>query len=361
MKTNLQLCLSFAFAILLVKGAAQITTPRTPSPAASVTQRIGISDVTINYSRPSVRDRDIWGSLVPYGWNVQGFGLGNSAPWRSGANENTTISLTHDAEIQGKGVPAGTYGLFFIINEDNTGEVILSKDTQSWGSFFYDPANDVIRADIKIRDVYSHTVTLTYSFIYLDKNSGELVLDWEKKQFPVKIAFAVDEIVMANATEELKGTTGFNFLGPSSAANYAMNNGIALEKGLVWIDQAIAQSPTFNNKRVKVGILTQLNRNDEAEKIIAGAIDTATEPELNIYGYQLAGQQKFDEAIRIFTLNTERFPESANAWDSLGEGHFLAGNEKEAIKCFKKSLSMNPPANVKANSEKYLKQLGAMK
>src|SRR6185369_12452185 len=105
-----------------------ITTPRTPSPAASLTQTIGISTVTVNYSRPSVKGREIWGALVPYGWNVQPFGAQNSAPWRAGANENTTISFSHDAKVEGHAVPAGSYGLFFVINKDNTGEVILSKD-----------------------------------------------------------------------------------------------------------------------------------------------------------------------------------------------------------------------------------------
>ena len=130
-----------------------ITTPRTPSPAASVTQTIGISTVTVNYSRPSVKGRKIWDSLVPYGYNVQGFGAGNRAPWRAGANENTTITFSHDAKVQGQPVPAGSYGLFFVINNDNTGEVILSKDYKSWGSFWYDSTHDFLRANIQLRDI----------------------------------------------------------------------------------------------------------------------------------------------------------------------------------------------------------------
>ncbi len=119
-----------------------ITTPRTPSPAAMVMQTIGISNVTIKYSRPSVKGREVWGALVPYGWNVQSFGTGNSAPWRAGANENTVIKFSHDAKVEGQPVPAGDYGLFYVINKDNTGEVILSKDSKSWGSYFYDPKQD---------------------------------------------------------------------------------------------------------------------------------------------------------------------------------------------------------------------------
>ena len=113
--------LSLATLVSITAKTQAITTPRTPSPAATVSQRIGISDVTISYSRPSVKGREVWGKLVPYGWNVQAFGAGNSAPWRAGANENTTIKFSHDAKVEGKNVAAGEYGLFFVINEDNTG------------------------------------------------------------------------------------------------------------------------------------------------------------------------------------------------------------------------------------------------
>src|SRR5450631_3835506 len=91
-----------------------VTAPRVPSPAATVSQTIGISTITVNYSRPSVRGRPIWGAQVPYGWNKQGFGAGNEAPWRAGANENTVIRFSHPAVVEGHTVPAGAYGLFFV-------------------------------------------------------------------------------------------------------------------------------------------------------------------------------------------------------------------------------------------------------
>src|SRR4051794_20319781 len=111
----------FAAILLMTAAFSQgvITTPRTPSPAASVTQTIGISTVTVNYSRPSIRGRTVWDSLVPYGYNVQAFGAQHAAPWRAGANENTTITFSHDAKVQGIAVPTGAYGLFFVIYKDN--------------------------------------------------------------------------------------------------------------------------------------------------------------------------------------------------------------------------------------------------
>src|SRR5688572_7827101 len=173
-----------------------ITTPRTPSPGAVVTQTIGISTVTVNYSRPAVKGREVWGNLVPYGWNAQGFGSGAEAPWRAGANENTTIKFSHDAKVEGQTVPAGTYGLFYVINKDNTGEVILSKDSRSWGSFWYNAKQDQLKAKIQLREI-PNTELLTYDFINTTKTSADMVLNWEKKQLPVKIEFAVDDIVMA--------------------------------------------------------------------------------------------------------------------------------------------------------------------
>jgi len=345
--------------IVSISFSQNITTPRTPSPASSVSQTIGISTVTIKYSRPSVKGREVWGALVPYGWNKQSFGPANEAPWRAGANENTVIEFSHPAKVEGQSVPAGSYGLFFVVNKDNTGEVILSKDYRSWGSFWYDPTHDLMRSKIELRTI-PHTELLTYDFNNITKNSADLVLNWEKKQFPVKIEYDVDNIVMANAVEELKGPTGFTWQGYASAANYALQNKINYDQALTWIDQAIAQHNSFTTLKTKADIFTQTGKTAEAEKIMSDAVAAADENELNQYGYQLLTEGNHDKAIEMLILNTKRHPESANTWDSLGEAYATKGDKKNAIKYFKKSLGMNPPANVRANSEKFLKQLGAM-
>jgi hypothetical protein len=362
MKTSLYLrtALVSCLTLIMVQLIAQpVTTPRPASPAATVSQTIGISTVTVNYSRPAVKGRQVWGALVPYGWNVQGFGARKEAPWRAGANENTVISFSHPVKVEGTTVPAGSYGLFFTINQDNSGEVVLSKEYKSWGSFWYDPNYDQLRAKIRLRDI-PNTELLTYDFINLTKNTGELVLNWEKKQFPVKLEFAVDEIVIANAEQELKGPVGFTPQGFTSAANYALQNNVSQEKALGWIDQAIAQNNTFTTKRIKAGLLKQTGKTQESDKMMKEAMTLATEAELNAYGYQLLGQGDNDKAIEVFVLNTERYPKSANTWDSLGEAYATKGDKANAIKSFKKALSLNPPANVKANSEKFLKQFEAL-
>ena len=335
-----------------------ITFPREPSPAAAVSQTIGISTISVAYSRPSVKGREIWGALVPYGWNVQPFGAGNPAPWRSGANENTVIRFTHDVVLQGHRVPAGAYGLFFVINKDNTGEVILSKDYRSWGSFWYDPAHDEMRAPINLR-ASPFTEQLTYDFINISKNSAELVLNWEKMQFPVTVQFAVDSIVMTNAAEELKGPAGFSWEGYADAAGYALQHQTGYDQALTWINQAVSINRNFRTLSIKAALLKIQGQTQESDKLMQDATAMANETELNAYGYQLLQAGDADKAVAILTLNTQRHPTSANVWDSLGEAYVAKGDKKSAIQNFKKSLSLNPPPNVKANSEKYLTQLGA--
>jgi tetratricopeptide (TPR) repeat protein len=111
---------------------------------------------------------------------------------------------------------------------------------------------------------------------------------------------------------------------------------------------------------IKAGLLKASGKTDEANQILKEALPIATENELNQYGYQLLAEEQTDKAIEIFKMNTERNPKSPNVWDSLGEGYVAKGDKKNAIASFKKSLSLNPPPNVKINSEKFLKQLGAM-
>jgi tetratricopeptide (TPR) repeat protein len=355
--------LLFAASTFLASGQTNLdlSLPRAPSPAATVSQTIGISTVSIKYSRPSVKGREIWGALVPYGWNVQGFGLGNSAPWRAGANENTVLHLSDPATIEGHQVPAGDYGLFFVINKDNTGEVILSREHRSWGSFFYDPKYDEMRANISVKPA-PFTELLTYDFQNVTRNSVELDLNWEKMQFPVKIEFDVDRIVMDNAAQELTSTAGFTWQGYANAASYALVNKLTgdYDQALKWADKAVTMNSNFVDLSIKSDLLREMGKTAEADVIKKDAVAIGDENELNNYGYQLLNQKEQDRAIEVFILNTQRHPKSANTFDSLGEAYALKGDKKNAIINFKKSLALDPPAATKANSEKYLKQLGAM-
>lgn len=330
--------------------AQNITTPRTPSPASEVTQTIGISTVTINYSRPAVRDREIWGTqLAHYGYQNLGFGTAQAAPWRGGANENTTITFSHDATVEGKTIPAGTYGLFFGLYEDGKVDVIFSKNFESWGSYFYDDKEDELRVTVESLEI-PHTERLTYDFISLDKTSATAVLDWEKKRIPFKIEFEVDKIVIANAENELRNFTGFFWQGPLSAAQYCLNNNIDLDRGLTWADQSIAMQKNFNNLSVKAQILAKQGKSSESAKIMDEAINdpSATSFQIHGYGRQLIVQGDKDKALEVFLFNHKK---NKGAWPTnygLARAYSAIGDYKKAIK-YLKIAKTKVPANDQVN------------
>ncbi|WP_230401647.1 DUF2911 domain-containing protein [Hanstruepera ponticola] len=341
---------------------AQLNTPR-GSQLATVTQRVGITDISITYSRPSVNGREIWGSLVPYGMNNLGFGTATAAPWRAGANENTTITFSHDAYVEGKPIKAGTYALFFEVKPNNEATLILSKDNQAWGSFYYDQKRDALRANISTKKAQHHEL-LTFEFNTVNTNDAIASLVWGDKEFPFKIAVDVTDVVLDEFRAKSNGQFGFNRQNWEQAAAYALNNGGDLNEALGWIDGAISgnfySQKTFNNLAIKGQILNKLGRTDEYAALMDEASGMANKQQLNALGYQMMNAKDYERAVAFFKENIERHPDDPNGYDSLGECYKNMGENQKAIKNFKKSLSMNPPANVKANSEKHLKELGAL-
>ncbi len=213
-------------------------------------------------------------------------------------------------------------------------------------------------AKIAVRDMPFSTEMLTYDFIHSTKDSSELVLNWEKKQFPVRISFDVDNIVMANAAQELKGQTGFSFVGFFTAANYALANKVNYDQALTWANTAAGITDNFGTESLKANLLKAMGKTADGDKAMDAALAVASENELNNYAYTLIANNDKPKAIQMFILNTKRHPTSANCFDSLGEGYALNGDNKNAIINFKKSLSLNPPANVRANSEKISQAIG---
>jgi len=336
--------------------AQRITTPRAASPAAKVSQTIGISKVTIKYSRPAVKERDVYGTnLVHYGYKNLGFGTSEEAPWRAGANENTTITFSHDAQVEGQDIPAGTYGLFVAVHEDGKADVIFNKNTSSWGSYFYNPEEDQLKVSVQAKDT-EHTERLTFDFVDIQAQSAVAVLDWEKKRFPFEVSFDVHEIVLANARDELRGVTGFGWQGPASAANYCLQNNINLEEGLTWANAAAANNKNFNTVFIKAGLTKALG--NDASTMYDEAAGLANKGQLNFLAYQMMGAGDTGRALNYFKTNLKNNPDDPNMHDSLGECYKNMGEKSKAIKSFKKALAMNPPANVKANSIKHLNELG---
>jgi hypothetical protein len=349
-------------AVLFISATATAQLDFLPrgSQAASVSQRIGNTDVSIIYSRPSVNEREIWGALVPYGMNNFGFGTATESPWRAGANENTVFKTTHDLTIGGKALPAGKYGLHMIVNEDNTATVIFSKNHGAWGSYFYDPSEDALRVDVTTNEI-PHTELLTYSFDEVGANSAVASLKWEKKQIPFTIETDVTTNVLAEIRQQLQNSPGFNRQTWEQAANYALNNGGDLDEALGWVNGAIEgqffSEKNFNNLSLKAQILERQGKTAEAKAIMDEAMPLGTVFEIHSYGRQLIAQGKKDDALEVFKWNAK---EHKGTWPvdfGLARGYSAVGNYKTALKHLKIAAGRAPDQPNKDAIAAYITQL----
>ena len=358
-KTTLTLAL--AMVVVGAYGQNTITTPRAASPASEVSQTIGISKVTINYSRPAVNGREdkIWGQIVPYGYTVQGFGNGKEIPWRAGANENTLVTFTDDVKVEGKDLKAGTYGFHVAVFEDGQADVIFSNNTSSWGSFWYEESETELKVKVTTEEI-PLTERLTFDFVDLNATSAKVVLDWEKKRIPFKVEYAVHDIVVQNAKDQLRGTTGFGFQGPMSAAQYCLNNNVELEQALIWADQAIGNTENAQTLTVKGRVLFALERNEEAFEVMSKMVDHPTVQPNNVYTYgnQLITLDKDKEALSVFQKMYKKFEGNIFAQHGLARAYSANGDFKKALKYEKECLNNpNLPANNKPVLEGFVARL----
>jgi hypothetical protein len=315
---------------LALAGSAAAQVPlRLPdaSPRASVTQAVGLTDVTISYHSPAVNKRKVWGGLVPY-----------NEVWRAGANENTTVTFSSNVKVNGKELAAGTYGLHMIPTEKDW-TVIFSKESNAWGSFSYDQKEDALR--VTATPVPSEMQErLSYTFDEPTNVATGVSLHWEKLRVPFKVEVDTPAVAVASIKEQLRGLPRFSWQGWNQAANYCAQNGVNLDEALTWADRSIGMSETFQNTRTKALILEKKGDTKAAEALRAKALTIANEQDLNNYGYALLGQGKTDEAIEIFRRNVKAHPASWNAYDSLGEALATKGDKPQAIASYEKAKSM---------------------
>ncbi|MDO8550325.1 MAG: DUF2911 domain-containing protein [Ignavibacteria bacterium] len=250
---------------------AQYLTPR-PSPLQEVTQKVGVSDVTIVYSRPGVKDRVIWGELVPY-----------NKMWRPGANENTTFEISDNAMIEGKEIPAGKYS-FFTIPAENEWTVIINKKSDHFGTSGYDEANDVMRFTVKHAED-DFVERMRFDFEDLTDNSSTIVLRWEKLRIPFGIEFNTQEIVLSNI-ESLSAKQPDNWNIPLSGATYILSNDLDYQKGLTWAEASTNIEENYWNTRIKAQLLKKLGKDEEANAELAKAVVLVAKMENQPFDYE---------------------------------------------------------------------------
>lgn len=332
MRRNMALTAFFiATFFAATRGNAQSTVLDLPrdSQHAKVIQRVGITDITINYHRPLVKGRKVWGGLVPYG-----------QVWRAGANENTTIEFSDPVSIEGKPLAKGIYGLHMLPTE-NEWTIIFSKTATAWGSFTYNQAEDALRVTVKPHAAEMKEA-LAYEVDDVTPTSAVFTLRWEKLAVPFKVDVDTHEVVAQNLHTQLRGLSQYTWEGWDDAANYFLANKYNLEEALKYEDRSIGVEERYDNLMTKSRILDALNRKEEATAARNKALGMATVVQLHTYGRQLQLAGKQDQAFEVFRSNIKKDP---NHWLVRTEAARLAvakGDYDGAVKEMKLALAAAP-------------------
>jgi tetratricopeptide (TPR) repeat protein len=340
--------LMFSITVSGQETSEMSTPPNGDNERAEVTQWIGPVKISIAYHSPRVqnpanndRSGHIWGEVVHYGFVDEGFGPTKGAPWRAGANESTAITFSNDVKIEGRDLKAGTYALFLDVEKDGPWQWIFSNHL-GWGSFQYDPKDDVLRVPVTPQDA-PFTEFLTYGFDERRTDSTVAYLQWEKKRIPFKIDVPnVNDIYVAKMRQELQAWQGFNYQDWQTAAQFCADNKINLEEALVWADKAIdgpfrgatIGHEDFATLSTKAAVLNAMGRNSEAETVMQKALKLPGTDAYSIYAYGMGLLRKDEKAkaMKVFTFNQQQHPQD-NFWTALGlaRGYTALGDKKNAI------------------------------
>jgi tetratricopeptide (TPR) repeat protein len=337
MKKIFNLFTCFSFSMLTFSQIPLTVLPSGGNKKAMVKEQIGLTKVAINYDRPGVKGREgkIWGQLIHVGFIDQGFGSSKSAPWRAGANENTTIEFSTDIKIEGRDLPAGKYG-FFIAYDPNECTLIFSKNSGSWGSYFYNEKEDALRVKVKPVALDKSVEWLKYEFSNETENSATIALQWEKLMIPFKVEVDYVKDQLQSFRNELRTDKGFIWQSWEQGANWCLQRNVNLEEALAWADSAI--SPGFEGNKsfrawsTKAQLLAKLGKGEEALALMKQALPNASMIEVHQYGRQLLTQKKNKEALEIFKSNYDKNPNQFTTLMGLVRGYSANGDYKNALK-----------------------------
>lgn len=242
--------LTFLLFLLATGLFAQIRTPAS-SPGATVTQAIGLAKVSVEYSRPSVKGRKIFGDLVPYG-----------KVWRTGANRITTISFDQDVRINGQKFKAGSYGWYSFPGE-NFWQVALNTDDKQWGAYAYDAAKDVLRLTLKPEKLAQKVENFTIEFDNITSTTADVVLSWENTAVRFRVEHDPHEQIMAAIkTETAKADASADTY--ATAADYYNEHNIDLKQALVWADKVLESDKNWWSYYMRASIEAKLGQCDKA-------------------------------------------------------------------------------------------------
>jgi len=337
--------IAIVFAGTLTHAQSAILDLPRDSQHAKIIQRVGITDITINYHRPLVKGRKVWGGLVPYG-----------QVWRAGANENTTIEFTDPVTVEGKPLAKGIYGLHMLPTESEW-TIIFSKASNAWGSFTYNQSEDALRINVKPAAAEMKEA-LAYEVDDVTPTSAVIALRWEKLAVPFRVQVSTNEIVAQNLHAQLRGLSQYTWDGWDDAATYLLTNKYNLEEALKYEDRSIGVEERYDNLMNKSRILDAMNKKDDATAARNKALGMASVVQLHSYGRQLQQEGKQEQAFDVFRTNIRKNP-----------NHWTAHNEAARIACAKgdfdgavkemKLASAAAPDQIKSALDGFTKRLEA--
>lgn len=374
MRTSPQRPILAAIALVACAGALSAQTLTVPPAGANqrsvVTQYLGMVSVTIDYNSPDVtspagddRTGKIWGQLVPWGIATNpfypGFGTAQEMPWRTGANENTTITFSHDVEVEGEPIAAGTYALFMAPGESDW-QVIFNRNPSAWGSFFYDPSLDALKVTVKPTKTDFFREWLTFEFDDRQLDSAQAVMHWEHLRVPFRVSVPNSpELYHQAMSHELTGAAGFNFQNWIQASQWAAQQDAYHGDAVAWADIAIAANTSFQTIMNKAQILGQVGRGEETVAIIDRAVDHPTATPLLIHGAArgLQGQGRMDAANALFRKNYEQNPGQWPVDFGMARAYAQEGNFKKALEHARISKGRAPAGPQMQNLETQIARL----
>ena len=340
------LVLAAALGLSAVSSAQRSALPAPRrSPPASVTGTVGVTEVTVDYSRPGVRGRSVWGDLVPYG-----------AVWRAGANAATRVTFTSDVKVAGETVPAGTYSYHVLPFRDRPWNVMLNGAAEMWGSYSYDKTQDVVRIEVTPVDTHPEE-WMRFDVSPVDDTHSSLDLIWAGKR--ISLPLQVDlEVSQAAAVRELLDGPGKD--NPEllvTAARGNLKSGQDLEQALEWAARAAELQKTFDNLGLQAQLLEALGRKDEAAPLQKQAWLVATEEDLSNFGGKLMSNRQYAQAVPVFELSARKNPESWKAHDQLAEAYKKSGEKDKAMKAYAKALELTDDDAARERLEATLEEL----
>jgi hypothetical protein len=371
---NHRFLIAAALSLVALTASAQSQLTLPPSGGnerATVIQHIGLVTVSIDYSSPHVhspqgQDRrgKIWGTLVPWGLANLGFGTCKECPWRVGANVNTIFTTSHDIQVNGSTLPAGSYALFAIPQPDEW-TWIFSKNHTSWGSFFYDPAEDALRVKAKPEKTEYHEV-LTFHFTERRDDHATVAMKWEELAVPIDINVPnASDLYIANLRNELRNSQGFTDASWEQAARYALDNKHPAD-ALPWAETAVNGGggigrKNFANLMTLADAQVANGKTAEAAKTRDEALNHPGTTAFDLHGYarQLMAAGKKEEALKVFELNAKRNPGVWPVNFGLARGYSAVGRYADALKAAKLALTQAPDENSRKTVEGAIKKLEA--